>query len=591
MRAVAKETKTKTADREPLDCFVLMPFKPDLNEVYSKALAPAVHAVPGLRCTRADEIYGPRPIMPDVWHSIRTSHFIIADLTGRNPNVLYELGLSHAIQKPVILLSQNIEDVPFDLKHVRVVLYRNTEQGRKKLRAELEKHVQVLIKETGSRSANRKYSVLERAAEVTTQLPKSTARLLTSLQSKDPKKVIHVLEKIEEEYEYGRRWKPHDPRVVHQIRTLIHSELPEIQAAAIRTLGRAGSGVHASSLYPYLSSDNPALMEASIVSLGRLHDSYAVRRLVAMSEDSAVEPGMEALLESLGRIGTHRAIDFLSSLALDSRGDETVRCAALKGLTFAADGDKALLSMDIQKLGTEERCELARGLGKMECPYALGERERLEGQIRGLLEDNSPEVRGRALAAWCLQSFEDFDGKLEREQFLTRFSQSNQAELDACTGALGEYKPAFTPAEGPLLAKLSRKYPVLLDYVVWILNKIGDTSVTDFMLWAYKSSDVNSLWVLDFFTRNPSKRAVNLQRQEISTEEDPSRVCLAAVGLLRNEQEDAIDSLLAHAGEAYEWVKHIVREYLAERIEQETSPSTKKAIQGLLKKLPKTGRD
>ena len=48
---------------------------------------------------------------------------LIAELTSRNPNVFYELGLAHALQKPVVLVSSNEDDVPFDLQHIRVIYY------------------------------------------------------------------------------------------------------------------------------------------------------------------------------------------------------------------------------------------------------------------------------------------------------------------------------------------------------------------------------------------------------------------------------------------------------------------------------------
>lgn len=48
---------------------------------------------------------------------------LIAELTLRNPNVYYELGIAHALKKPVVLVCSNEEDVPFDLKHIRVIYY------------------------------------------------------------------------------------------------------------------------------------------------------------------------------------------------------------------------------------------------------------------------------------------------------------------------------------------------------------------------------------------------------------------------------------------------------------------------------------
>ena len=52
---------------------------------------------------------------------------LVAELTTRNPNVYYELGLAHALEKPVVLVSSNEEDVPFDLQHIRVIYYDVTD--------------------------------------------------------------------------------------------------------------------------------------------------------------------------------------------------------------------------------------------------------------------------------------------------------------------------------------------------------------------------------------------------------------------------------------------------------------------------------
>jgi len=58
-----------------------------------------------------------------VRHPIQQSRLCIADLTGRNPNVLYELGIAQTLGKPCILLTQDINDVPFDIRQYRVIQY------------------------------------------------------------------------------------------------------------------------------------------------------------------------------------------------------------------------------------------------------------------------------------------------------------------------------------------------------------------------------------------------------------------------------------------------------------------------------------
>jgi nucleoside 2-deoxyribosyltransferase len=61
--------------------------------------------------------------MDQVWRGIRQAKVLVAELTSKNPNVFYELGLAHALEKPVVLVSSNQEDVPFDLRHIRAILY------------------------------------------------------------------------------------------------------------------------------------------------------------------------------------------------------------------------------------------------------------------------------------------------------------------------------------------------------------------------------------------------------------------------------------------------------------------------------------
>lgn len=103
-------------------CFVVMPFDSLFQIQYERVIRPAVEEL-GLKCVRGDELYSKPQVMSDIWRSIRTSRLIIAELTGKNPNVFYEIGLAHAIGKPIILLTRNENDVPFDLKSLRYRYY------------------------------------------------------------------------------------------------------------------------------------------------------------------------------------------------------------------------------------------------------------------------------------------------------------------------------------------------------------------------------------------------------------------------------------------------------------------------------------
>jgi hypothetical protein len=104
------------------ECFVLLPLREPYRSVYELAVKPAAEEL-GLACGHAEDIYGPGHIMRDVYSSICFASVIVAELTGRNPNVFYELGIAHEQGKQVILLTQNMDDVPFDLLSLRVVPY------------------------------------------------------------------------------------------------------------------------------------------------------------------------------------------------------------------------------------------------------------------------------------------------------------------------------------------------------------------------------------------------------------------------------------------------------------------------------------
>lgn len=108
-------------------CFVMMPFAAPIGNYYHQVYEPAIQKA-GLKPVRADtDIFGTGKIMDQIWSGINNAKVLVAELTSRNPNVFYELGLAHALDKPVVLVSSNEIDVPFDLKHIRVIYYDMTD--------------------------------------------------------------------------------------------------------------------------------------------------------------------------------------------------------------------------------------------------------------------------------------------------------------------------------------------------------------------------------------------------------------------------------------------------------------------------------
>ena len=103
-------------------CFVMMPFSSRFDEVYRNLITP-VASSQGLSTVRADEMSGPGFIMEQIRAAIQQARLCIADVTGSNANVLYEIGLAHAMKKPLILLAERRSKLPFDVAHERVVFY------------------------------------------------------------------------------------------------------------------------------------------------------------------------------------------------------------------------------------------------------------------------------------------------------------------------------------------------------------------------------------------------------------------------------------------------------------------------------------
>lgn len=90
----------------------------------------------GFSFSRADSLYG-HNILEDIWIAINESSLIIADITSRNPNVFYEIGIAHTLGKKVILLTQKVTDIPFDFKNYRHIIYEDNVDGFNILNVEL----------------------------------------------------------------------------------------------------------------------------------------------------------------------------------------------------------------------------------------------------------------------------------------------------------------------------------------------------------------------------------------------------------------------------------------------------------------------
>lgn len=137
---------------EPDYCFVLMPFSDfnDIQSVYDNHIKPVIENKCELRCERADDIHDISGVMQSVWESVNRARIIIAEMTGRNPNVFYELGIAHTLGKPVIMITQSMDHVPFDLKHLRCIVYEYKPGKINKFENSLEKTINRVLSSTFS---------------------------------------------------------------------------------------------------------------------------------------------------------------------------------------------------------------------------------------------------------------------------------------------------------------------------------------------------------------------------------------------------------------------------------------------------------
>ncbi len=198
-------------------CFIVMSFMEKYDEVYELGIKRAVVDY-GYECFRLDEDPGPKHIPERLIRELIDADLVIVDVTEVNPNVYYELGISHTIGNKTILLTQNIDQLPFDIRGEYVVSYSPGREGYKLLKMDLTNTIRRLEENTGSPTnivqiAGRRYFDMRRRVEESiTKLNKERERMveLRNYLSKgrkitDNQKVIRAIaEKIYNTFSGGK---------------------------------------------------------------------------------------------------------------------------------------------------------------------------------------------------------------------------------------------------------------------------------------------------------------------------------------------------------------------------------------------------
>lgn len=126
--------------------FIVMQFSDEYNKLYSEVIKPICEEF-GLVCERADEFYTSTPIIADIINSLVESSIIIAEISPDNPNIYYELGYAHAINKPTILLCDRDKRarLPFDISGFRTLFYEDSIVGKTAIENSFRKYLEAIL--------------------------------------------------------------------------------------------------------------------------------------------------------------------------------------------------------------------------------------------------------------------------------------------------------------------------------------------------------------------------------------------------------------------------------------------------------------
>jgi len=145
---MTEETFTRQSLQPKPYVFVLMPFGKAFSNIYQFGIKGAAEDA-GAYAERLDDQIFTDGILDRIFNQINLADVIVADMTGRNANVFYEVGYAHALGKLVLLLTQDAEDIPFDLKHRQHVVYDG--ESIETLRRNLAPRIAWAIREGASR--------------------------------------------------------------------------------------------------------------------------------------------------------------------------------------------------------------------------------------------------------------------------------------------------------------------------------------------------------------------------------------------------------------------------------------------------------
>lgn len=138
------------------ECFFIAPIGNDESKIRKRSdevrewiVKPAAEAASNLKTVRADDVGEPGQITAQAVQHCLKAKAAVADLTGGNPNVYYELSVRHGALLPVVLIAEDGTDLPFDISQSRVIFFDHTNLGSSN-KAKIELQTQIEASLTGT---------------------------------------------------------------------------------------------------------------------------------------------------------------------------------------------------------------------------------------------------------------------------------------------------------------------------------------------------------------------------------------------------------------------------------------------------------
>lgn len=135
--------------------FCALPFTDIRLEIFDEVIKPEIEKQFGMNTIRSGNIFQPNlNIMESIWTYINQAKAVIIDLSDKNPNVFYELGICHTIGKPVIAICDKESlandyggSLPFDIGVINTIFYKNQGNGMEELKKSLNANIRAVIEQ------------------------------------------------------------------------------------------------------------------------------------------------------------------------------------------------------------------------------------------------------------------------------------------------------------------------------------------------------------------------------------------------------------------------------------------------------------